>query len=51
VGSDVTIPFDSRGFASTASGGTVIIRVTGTVRTDSRCVSRYGLVQKNGCLK
>ena len=49
---DSVIPFDSRGFARTASGGTAVYVLSapgGLV--DSVCVSLLGLASKKGCIK
>ena len=45
--SDPTIEFDGRGLASLASTGKIY--VVGTT-TDSVCVTRLGVVLRNGCL-
>ena len=45
------IPFDSRGFATTPGANGEMIRITGFSLRDSVCITRYGLVAKQGCVQ
>lgn len=46
---DTVVPFNSRGFGKTVSGGTVRYVLTLGTRMDSVCVTMLGLVKKTGC--
>lgn len=49
---DTLLPFGSRGYARTQSGGTAVYFLTGPGGlTDSVCVSLFGLVSKRGCIQ
>ena len=46
---DSVLRFDARGFAGTASGATARYVITKGSMTDSVCVSRFGVIMKEGC--
>ena len=50
--SDTMLPFNSRGYARTRSGGTAVYALEGPGGLrDSVCVSSFGVVSKQGCIQ
>ena len=46
---DSVLRFDARGFANTSSGATARYVITKGTMTDSVCVTRFGVILKQGC--